>query len=477
MIAIDKMKYFWGRMVVVCCIFTSCSLDIPYENQFSDPDAITTPATARELLASAYYQLPVSEFDLSVLADDFEPTYLISYNSNLSNLYTWQPQPIKDLALNLWQSYYAVIGVVNALLERTDNVAVSSEKERQELQSVISEAKILKAYCYFNLLRLFAPAYGDGADKEGIVLKDKLELEFLKRSSISECVTAIRNLLTDAIQFDDSSAEEYWLSQYGGYYLLAELELYAQNYSSAELYAKKVIEFKGGYDVLGADVYAGLFGNGTCAERVFSIYTSSKYYGDINYDAVKGDYMVVNEALAGLYSEGDIRYGETVYPFEMPGETAGEIIHAKFLGKYAKRTNWTGEEVQYINKFRVAGACFILAEAYCRDGNGHEPEAVEVLNDYLGRRGGELLEESLTGEALLKAILSEKWKEFAGEGERYFDLKRFRRDVLSDWNSEGTLTDKRIKADDYRWTFPIPSEEYLYNENMTQNEGWEKIEG
>lgn len=102
---------------------------------------------------------------------------------------------------------------------------------------------------------------------------------------------------------------------------------------------------------------------------------------------------------------------------------------------------------------------------------------MEVLNDYLGRRGGELLEESLTGEALLKAILAEKWKEFAGEGERYFDLKRFRRDVLSDWNSEGTLTDKRIKADDYRWTFPIPSEEYLYNENMTQNEGWEKIEG
>ena len=38
-----------GRMKTVICYFlsvfccTACSLDIPYENQFSDPDAITTP--------------------------------------------------------------------------------------------------------------------------------------------------------------------------------------------------------------------------------------------------------------------------------------------------------------------------------------------------------------------------------------------------------------------------------------------------
>ena len=43
-----------GRMKTVICYFlsvfccTACSLDIPYENQFSDPDAITTPHTARD---------------------------------------------------------------------------------------------------------------------------------------------------------------------------------------------------------------------------------------------------------------------------------------------------------------------------------------------------------------------------------------------------------------------------------------------
>ena len=46
-----------GRMKTVICYFlsvfccTACSLDIPYENQFSDPDAITTlPVNCWQLL-------------------------------------------------------------------------------------------------------------------------------------------------------------------------------------------------------------------------------------------------------------------------------------------------------------------------------------------------------------------------------------------------------------------------------------------
>ena len=41
------------RKVQICCILifscAACSLNIPYENQYSDPDAITTVTAAREL--------------------------------------------------------------------------------------------------------------------------------------------------------------------------------------------------------------------------------------------------------------------------------------------------------------------------------------------------------------------------------------------------------------------------------------------
>ncbi|UVP89861.1 hypothetical protein NXV34_22655 [Bacteroides fragilis] len=90
------------RKVQICCILifscAACSLNIPYENQYSDPDAITTVTAARELLASAYDAIPKPEFSLSVLSDDFQPTFLINLNADLNNLYKWHPKPMEDLS-------------------------------------------------------------------------------------------------------------------------------------------------------------------------------------------------------------------------------------------------------------------------------------------------------------------------------------------------------------------------------------------
>lgn len=155
---------------------SACTLDIPYENQLSDPSAITTVTTARELLASAYDRMPNPEFELSVLSDDFETTSLISRNSDLGNLYKWQTQPLTDLALSLWQSYYESIAIANAVLERTGSITPQNDSEVAQLAAVNAEAKALKAYCYFDLLRLFAPDISEGGERDGIILKEQFEL-------------------------------------------------------------------------------------------------------------------------------------------------------------------------------------------------------------------------------------------------------------------------------------------------------------
>lgn len=463
----------------VCCIFlfscTACSLDIPYENQYSDPDAINTVAAARELLASAYDVIPNPEFELSVLSDDFQPTFLISLNPDLNNLYKWHPNPMEVLATSLWEKYYSTVAIANAVLERIQYVSAISGKDKQALQGIISEAKTLKAYCYFNLLRLFAGTYADGPEKDGIILKDRFELAFLKRSSINECVAAIRQLLTEAVSVDNPLSQVYWFSRQSAYYLLAALELYAENYDKAEEYALKILSSADTYNFLGAAHYEKLWGKEACDERIFSVYTRNTYYTEMNYDKDKGDFFTLNSTLTDLYSEGDIRYKATVYPKIMRGETIGETFWVFYLGKY-NWLNWNDNPIQYINKLRVSGLCFILAEAYCQDRKGHDALALEVMNNYLTRREAPLLGTSLTGTSLLKAILREKWKEFAGEGERYFDLKRYRKSLLSDWTHSAALKSKQIKPDDYRWLFPIPKGEYLYNDNISPNEGWTKIE-
>ena len=256
---------------------------------------------------------------------------------------------------------------------------------------------------------------------------------------------------------------------------MAALELYAENYDKAEEYALKILSSTNAYDVLAPVHYKKLWEQEPCDECIFSLHTTNSYYTDMNYERKKGDYFTINSTLTQLYADNDIRYEATVYPQKMPGESIGETLPVLYLGKYNKQ-NWNYKPIQYINKLRVSGICFILAEAYCQDQKGHDALALEVINNYLAQREAPLLDTSLSGAPLLKAILQEKWKEFAGEGERYFDLKRYRKSLLSDWNLSAAMKNKPIKPDDYRWLFPIPKGEYLYNENISQNAGWTKIE-
>ena len=450
----------------------ACNLDIPYENQLSDPSAITSVTTARELLASAYDRLPNPEFELSVLGDDFETTALISRNSDLGNLYKWQTQPLTNLALSLWQSYYETIAIANATLERTAKIHPQVESEQVQLEAVNAEAKALKAYCYFDLLRLFAPDISEGADRDGIILKEEFELGFLKRSSIADCISRIRTLLTEAVGTENAPETAYWISQQGVRCLLAEVELYAGQYEKAAEWARLVLSTAGGYGVFSEANYLQLWNGGAGPESLFSRHTTVPFYLDIRYDTEKGDFLEVAKSLADLYTPEDIRGGQSVYPKEFPGETVGETITMRCMGKY-NRMNWETTEITCIHKLRTATACFVLAEACCRMG-GHDGEARTAIDEFLARGGAPQVDESLSGDDLLRAVLEEKRKEFVGEGERYFDLKRYRSGVLADWNQGNS--NKRFDAKDYRWTLPIPQEEYFYNENVTQNDGWPKIE-
>ena len=220
---IKKLIYICAVMVGSLSGLSSCSLDIPPSDQYSDPDAIVDISTARSLLSSVYSLYPHYEYELSILGDDFCPTSIVGKDMSLKNLYAWQDNSITTLAESLWGEYYNTIASCNALLERVDNITLENASEEKDKAAIISEAKALKALCYFNLLRLFAPAYDKNPQADGIVLKDELGLAFPKRSSIETCTTTIRTLLTEAAAVENNPDKNGWLSQTAVYYLLAGL--------------------------------------------------------------------------------------------------------------------------------------------------------------------------------------------------------------------------------------------------------------
>lgn len=456
------------KFINICMIITvslsvlsSCSLDIPPADQYSDPDAITSVSTARSLLTSAYLLYPHYEYELSILGDDFCPTSITGKDMSQKNLYLWQDNSITSLSENIWLEYYNTIASCNALLERIDNIVFEKASDEQDKAIIISEAKTLKALCYFNLLRLFAPAYDKNPQADGIVLKDQLGLEFPKRSTIETCTEAIRSLLTEAVIVENNPKRNGWLSQTAVYYLLGELELYAGKYEKAAEYAEFVLEKKTD-DMFTEAGHKRLWGTSSCAERIFGFYMSKSYYADIQFNVESGDYFALNPLI--IYDESDTRKVYNVYSYEMEGE------QRSLLGKYNK-INKESENIQYINIMRYAGAYFIAAEAYSKL-QGQEQKAIRKLNEYLAYCQASTIDEELRGDALAEAIHLEKLKEFAGEGIMYFDLKRLHKGNLSRLSKWGNSEDAKIEIGDYRWCFPIPRSEYKYNDNMTQNEGW-----
>ena len=186
-------------------LLLSGCLDIKLEDQFSDPDAISSTETARELLASAYNSLPRYQMEFSILSDDFVPSDKASKYPELLNLYNWQEKAVDDLSDNVWNDYYMTVAIVNALLPRLDNVVPKDEDDAKELEKIRSEAKALKAMCYFDLLRLYGPRYSaENASREGIILKEHLELDFLPRSTVEQCVADIYRLLSEAAAVDNN---------------------------------------------------------------------------------------------------------------------------------------------------------------------------------------------------------------------------------------------------------------------------------
>ena len=94
----------------------------------------------------------------------------------------------------------------------------------------------------------------------------------------------------------------------------------------------------------------------------------------------------------------------------------------------------------------------------------NESAALTELNAFKSLRG--LPAVTLSGAPLLEEILLERFKEFAFEGHRFFDLKRYGRAIVK------TTPAVNLAFDDFKILPPIPQREVDGNPNLKQNKGY-----
>jgi len=78
----------------------------------------------------------------------------------------------------------------------------------------------------------------------------------------------------------------------------------------------------------------------------------------------------------------------------------------------------------------------------------------------------------VTKNAVIDAIMAERFKELPFEGHRFWDLKRRGLPVERVGDDAPSAAGKTLPANDFRFVLPIPNEERLANPLIQQNEGY-----
>ena len=123
-------------------LLLSGCLNIKLEDQYADPDAITTTDTARELLASAYNSLPRYQMELSILGDDFVTTNLTGKYVDILITYLKDQNMLFGILIDVSNqvNYDNEINKVKMeTLKTTDEVIKKQMRVAQEIASLLGE--------------------------------------------------------------------------------------------------------------------------------------------------------------------------------------------------------------------------------------------------------------------------------------------------------------------------------------------------
>jgi len=332
-----------------------------------------------------------------------------------------------------WTSSYAAINRANNVLSAIDKVSAANKN------SVEGQARFIRGAIYFELVKLFAKAWGDGdnATNPGVPLvlaptRSVTDADYKARNSVAEVYAQIIDDLTKAEQLAKFPAAAA---------LLSRVYLMQGNYASARDAANRVIN-SGAFE-LEAD-FANAFVDDN-AESIFSIVVTDQdgsnamntYYAS-SLNQGRGDIRVQTKHLA-LYEASDIR-GK----FFNTSNAGSRTFTSKFNDRFGD-----------VPVVRLAEMYLTRAEANFRLGTTVGATPLADINLIRSRAGLAPLT-TLT----IAAILKERKLELAFEGQQVHDIKRLK----------GTVGTTAYNANNL--VIPIPQREIDTNKKLVQNPGY-----
>lgn len=514
------------------------ALDITQAGQLQEDDVFTSVANLNDVLnGSVYAQLePIEEIYFSaVFTDEVKPGFgsggqeyaLHRLFLDPSSAVVGSSSSISGGATSygIWLNHYRVINRINRLLEGAKKITPQSTAETSQYNSILAQARAIRAYCYLQLEAHFSTDMKDPNALGVILIKDvpatDAKLPRAKNQDVYDFINADLDYARGILTYSNSAPSRYAVSKAFVNAVTARFNLYRGNMPLAKQYAKEVIDNSSlvltpatpssilidpsqpslGYQPIGNTAWSNAFypaagsfnpyknmwndtGRG---EIIFSLNrlvlgsgVSTGPRWNTNGSNINGNPMWNwGRNLYNLFPEGDIRTLAYVDPTteENPDwdqanqDTRDDVLIVdKYPGKVGSATR------NDVKVFRLSEMYFILAEAEVAAGNltvAHDLiQKIRVARTY---DGAPTTPTYTSNQIAYADILKERRIELALEGHRFLDLKRLAvaAGVSMDRNStDDIIPVQNLPNGDHRYTLPIPLKETSANSSIQQNPGY-----
>ncbi|MDR7129342.1 hypothetical protein J2X69_001679 [Algoriphagus sp. 4150] len=474
-------------------------LDESDKSNFTLDNYFTKPEHAKSVVNSIYEGLQ------PVMSSGFGggPWMMVEFATGLADTELGQAQNslfVKDLVNNsdngygqtIWTSYYKGIANANIAIAKIPGITMD-EAEKQKL---IGEAKYLRAYYYFNLVRIFGnipltlepidltseDLFAPPANPEDVYNQIVLDLQDAEDSGLPMRDTsgraslgAVKSLLSSVYL----TMAGYPLQKGAEYYSLAAAK-------SKEVIDSGVFSLFTSYDDLHDPSMKNLGENIFMAQFAAYILPSSWQVSIIPYNRGISNYssetggIFAQEEFVKSYENGDKRAAEKEFYYtsytlrDDRSQTLelGDYYIYKHFDEVAQ-TNTTSSGMNW-PILRFAEVLLIFAEA-SNEANGPNSEAYTAVNKIRARAELAPLN-GLSKDDFREAIWREKFHELSYENKTWFDMVRIRKGFnaktleFEEYVGHQFVYGPTLKEREL--LFPIPTAEIRNNKNLIQNPGY-----
>lgn len=359
---------------------------------------------------------------------------------------------------NFWTPLYKYIYASNSCIE---GLNASKKVSAPVKKTLVGEAKLIRAFCYFYLVNLFGEVpLILTTDYEENATKGREVVSVIYSQMISDLRAAKDSLATELV-----NAERTRPNSYSAAALLARVYLYNKDWENAAIQASEVIS-TGKYDLINTPVQEVFLSKSK--ETIWQLKPVNPARNTLEASqilpasAASQPTYLIRESLFKAFEDNDKRKAAWVGTRMFNGQTL------YYPGKYRVRGGTGIPQTEFYILLRLAEQYLIRAEALANQNK--LSEAITEIDIIRKRAGLPLISETnpaISQTDLLSAIYQERRIELFSEwGQRWFDLKRTGRasTVMS-------LLKPTWKPDAILW--PVPSSEILKNPKLApQNPGY-----